>query len=805
MSNIQDHFPPELLSVKQWVVHRNKIPVNPYTLYNASTSNPDTWSDFDTAFSVCKKGQADGVGFVFASGQGYVGIDIDTCIDPSTNSISDEALEIVKMFDTYTEISPSGYGLHMIIKADPHIPLPHNKYEMKQNGIVRIKKETGEAKIPEVEIYNEKRFFTCTGNVWGKSKPIAERTDILTGFIARLEAKRRQSHNPAQITLTEKPAPLLTDEELLDKAFHSADGPQFQALFNGDQLHYKSKSEADLAFCNKLNYWCSGNAAQMDSIFRQSKRMDTKWDRKARGNKTYGDITIQNAIEHSTGSYSSHHNGAILKEIKDSDMEKTKTHTTYLKDENALSREFAEFFRETKHYFFVKDSQNSGDKFYRTILLYNQERGVYEIVNHLEFKAEIRKCLPKELFSRSLIDKIYDDLTMIGKGDPHMINASEINANERCINFTNGIYDTKYNKLLEHSPKLISTIQIPCTFDPGTVPSCPAIWKNFIAHCFDNDEEQINLLYKIFGVAISNIKAWRGKKAFFIIGPGDTGKTLLRNLLCHLIGKENCGTEDLHKLNDRFHMSVLDKKRLGGYSDMSTVTVKDWTLFKNLVGGDPVQIEFKNKDLYSATFDGLLLFTANQMPPCPPDTEPEVFNRMCIMKTIGIAYDKDAKPSPDAVEKDPNLLWKLLADDVKQYIVYQAIQGLRDFIKDNWSYHIPTKNQKHLEEYRESVDSVKAFVKSCCVKVSDCSGKIDRFSACTFYKVYCNWCGEAGFGKYMLGKSDFHNSLYNLGYGLTTEYCGNDSFNLLTLNQTIRKKYNIKPISKKSVKISDAP
>lgn len=102
---------------------------------------------------------------------------------------------------------------------------------------------------------------------------------------------------------------------------------------------------------------------------------------------------------------------------------------------------------------------------------------------------------------------------MIGKGDPHMINASEINANERCINFTNGIYDTKYNKLLEHSPKLISTIQIPCTFDPGTVPSCPAIWKNFIAHCFDNDEEQINLLYKIFGVAISNIKAWRGKKS----------------------------------------------------------------------------------------------------------------------------------------------------------------------------------------------------------------------------------------------------------------------------------------------------
>ena len=108
--NIHDHFPPELLSVKQWVVHRNKIPVNPYTLYNASTSNPDTWSDFDTAFSVCKKGQADGVGFVFASGQGYVGIDIDTCIDPSTNSISDEALEI-----HYPQLSEVNHKLDFLL------------------------------------------------------------------------------------------------------------------------------------------------------------------------------------------------------------------------------------------------------------------------------------------------------------------------------------------------------------------------------------------------------------------------------------------------------------------------------------------------------------------------------------------------------------------------------------------------------------------------------------------------------------------------------------------------------------------
>lgn len=116
-----NQFPSELLSLNQWVVHKNKVPINAFTLTNASTTNPSTWSDSDTALNACQTHQMDGVGFVFAHGQGYVGIDIDTCIDPATNQISDEAREIVEMFDTYTEISPSGYGLHMFIKVEHHV------------------------------------------------------------------------------------------------------------------------------------------------------------------------------------------------------------------------------------------------------------------------------------------------------------------------------------------------------------------------------------------------------------------------------------------------------------------------------------------------------------------------------------------------------------------------------------------------------------------------------------------------------------------------------------------------------------
>lgn len=184
------------------------------------------------------------------------------------------------------------------------------------------------------------------------------------------------------------------------------------------------------------------------------------------------------------------------------------------------------------------------------------------------------------------------------------------------------------------------------------------------------------------------------------------------------------------------------------------------------------------------------------MPPCSADTEQEVFNRICIMKTVGVAYDKDAKPFPNAVEKDPHLLDKLLADDVKQYIVYRAIQALHEFINADCCYHIPAKNQEYLEEYRDSLDSVKKFIKNCCMKLSDCPVSIDRFKTKTIYDVYCNWCGAVGLGSHIVLKSDFNKDLCRLGCGMKHETNGYECYSQFTLNEATRTEYGVKPITK---------
>lgn len=58
---------------------------------------------------------------------------------------------------------------------------------------------------------------------------------------------------------------------------------------------YKSRSEAELAFCEFLAQMVGEDVELIDTIFRHSKLMREKWDRKESGG-TYGENIIKKAI-----------------------------------------------------------------------------------------------------------------------------------------------------------------------------------------------------------------------------------------------------------------------------------------------------------------------------------------------------------------------------------------------------------------------------------------------------------------------------------------------------------------------------
>lgn len=103
-----DNIPVELQQLNQWVVVSadSKIPLDAKTGQAASSTNPDTWSDFETAKKVVKDGLASYVGFVFAD-NGVVGIDVDLGYDED-GFLSQIACKIIRACGSYTEKSKSG-------------------------------------------------------------------------------------------------------------------------------------------------------------------------------------------------------------------------------------------------------------------------------------------------------------------------------------------------------------------------------------------------------------------------------------------------------------------------------------------------------------------------------------------------------------------------------------------------------------------------------------------------------------------------------------------------------------------------
>ena len=289
-----NNIPQELKDKRQWVCYMmpvnpekgkpDKIPINPHTLWGASSTNPDTWGSFQEAIEQvgqvghCKRKDETisspivGVGFVF-NGDGVVGVDFDHCI--VDGKIDQWVGEWIRRFNSYVEFSPSDTGVHILCYGK----LPGKSI-----------------KLDVAEMYDSGRFFTVTGK--GPPRPLCKAQQAIDDLYADIRGKQDAGKlKPTPIPLSSVTGhTTLNDEEIIEKACNSDSGAAFSDLWNGDISSYKSHSEADLALCGHLAFWTQKDQTQMDRLFRRSKLMREKWDRPQAGS-TYGKITIETAID----------------------------------------------------------------------------------------------------------------------------------------------------------------------------------------------------------------------------------------------------------------------------------------------------------------------------------------------------------------------------------------------------------------------------------------------------------------------------------------------------------------------------
>ncbi len=255
---------------KNWVCHRNKIPIDPNTGQAAKSNDPNTWGTYQQAKMLmeCDK-SISGLGFMF-SNTPYVGIDIDHCIQ--NKKFSELAREIITTLQSYTEISPSGTVVHIICKG---------KIEAgRKNSTLGL------------EMYDSGRYFTVTGKMLKNYQNIVECQNQIDSICEKYFEVKKSEKAPKQQSISH-----FEDQKLIEIAIKSQNGGKFGDLYAGNwQNYYKSQSEADIALCNMLAFWTACDFEQMDRIFRTSGLMRNKWN-EMHGINTYGDMTITKAID----------------------------------------------------------------------------------------------------------------------------------------------------------------------------------------------------------------------------------------------------------------------------------------------------------------------------------------------------------------------------------------------------------------------------------------------------------------------------------------------------------------------------
>lgn len=354
------------------------------------------------------------------------------------------------------------------------------------------------------------------------------------------------------------------------------------------------------------------------------------------------------------------------------------------------------------------------------VVLYQYRNNRYQLLTESDCKAYIKSFLPIKSRKPSDWERVYKELIT----DYADTSENDLNSNQDIINFLNGILNIKTGELLPHSPEYLTTIQIPCNWNPDLGLDGAPIFKRFLDTLTSGNTDDQTTILEIIGLIVSNVEGCYFKKLLILNGVGDSGKSVMREFVIQLIGEENSHSLDIKNPSDKFAISELNGKRLAGYGDLSFANVKAMDKIKELTGGDSTRGEAKYQTGYQFRYKGFLWYNCNELPLFSGDRGEWVFNRFLIISC------ENAIPKE---KQDRDLINKLLAE--KEAVVSVAIRYLQKALARGQL----TEGARVLENrknYAIKNNSFALFLQEKCILHSG------RTSRSVFNGVYKEWCKE---------------------------------------------------------------
>ena len=783
-----DNIPREMRELNNWVCWKltsekngkplkkpTKVPYNPLSGYMANHGKPETWVSFADAVQNADK--FSGIGFMLGNSP-YVGIDIDHCIE--NGEINENMKDIVRLANSYTEVSPSGTGLHIIVKAE----LPAGR----RGG--------------PFEIYPKDRYLTITGDILPGHGDIVENQTAADAVVEAIDSEKEKS-KPPQAAEAVKPVEVhleheitvhdLQDGQIFDRIRTSKQAFMFGALFDNGDLSAADgdESAADMALCNILSYWLGPDESRIDGAFRQSalyrqkdKEHLAKWDDKHYANgEAYGHATIRKAIEGRRGRFydPNYYRKAEIARMQAAE----RGHETFSP---------AEYIPLLK--FKMTDTGNAErlKVIFGKDLLYCRDSGKWlvwngklwepsedmEIYHHVTFMARImantveivygetvpntpednEKRAMLSFFTKSENQNAIDKIVKRAKGI-FLIDSKLLDANKYILNCQNGVIDLNTGKLMPHDRGYLCTRICNAEYRPN-VPPLP-LWADTVKSIIPDDEER-RYLQKWAGYMLTG--SCREEKLLFLCGNGRNGKGVFINTIAHILGgyADTINVEViLSSRNDANSGGSGPSAQIAKMVGLRLVTASETGLgrkindaqIKNLSGRDDITARFMRCNEFTFSPQMKIVVSSNYMPAVNDFSD--AMKARLIIAPFNQTFTGAAG---DTTLKD-----RLMEPDNLAAVMRWCVEGAELWIDEGLG-EPPQVIKKVLFDYYEDSDVLREFIETACEVYRDTkTPDAYNVTARRFTQMFNTWSSAEGSMRNHMTQSTIKDLMEKRGFG----------------------------------------
>jgi putative DNA primase/helicase len=370
----------------------------------------------------------------------------------------------------------------------------------------------------------------------------------------------------------------------------------------------------------------------------------------------------------------------------------------------------------------------------------------WERVDDKELKARVTRHIQQE-FGGKITDTLVNNVILNLKGQT-LLNAGQlqipfwiesesplVTASLPLVVFQNGIVDIDDGmpyedgwcppRLYQHDPRCFSTVMLPYEYDPLT--TCP-LWEQTLAEilpCEQGYDNRVLLLQEFMGLTLFP-NQMRHEKFLIMVGHGANGKSTVLRVWERMLGSQNVSHVPLDALGSEFRLYDMMGKLANIASDMKRMDKMEEGRLKELVSGEPLQVNRKFKAPVTMVPTARLIFATNELPPIN-DRSDGIWRRMIAMPfTRQFGEDeRDLDRSARLMAELPGIFNWALEGAVRLF-------GQRGFTRCRVCEQCAGEHRQHSDSFLEFMDEM--------VEVrSDKEVSTDEF-----YRAYVDYCENNG-------------------------------------------------------------